>query len=145
MEVDMSAAENKELLARYITEVWDEANLDAIRMFLSPTFERHLSPLLQAVDMDGQIKRLAGFRTAFPDITITVEEVIAEGDRVAFRSTMRGTHSGEFAGIPPTGTQITIGLVDIIRIENGRFVEQWGGPDLFDMLRQLGATYTLSE
>jgi len=50
----MSASENKELLARYITEVWDEANLDAIRKFLSPTFERHLSPLLLAVDMDGQ-------------------------------------------------------------------------------------------
>jgi predicted ester cyclase len=141
----MSIAENKELLARYVTEVWDEANLDAIRKFLSPAFERHLSPLLPAVDLEGQIERLAGFRSAFPDIAVTVEEVIAEGDRVAFRSTMRGTHSGEFAGIAPTGVPVTVGLVDVIRFEDGRFVEQWGGPDLFDMLRQLGATYTLSE
>ncbi len=141
----MSVAENKELLAQYITEVWDEANLDAIRKFLSPAFKRHLSPLLPPVDLDGQIERLAGFRSAFPDIAVTVEEVIAEGDRVVFRSTMRGTHSGEFAGIPPTGIQVTVGLLDAIRIEDGRFAEQWGGPDLYDMLRQLGASYTLSQ
>jgi predicted ester cyclase len=141
----MSIAENKELLARYITEVWDEANLNAIRKFLSPGFKRHLSPLLPAFDLDGQIERLAGLRSAFPDIAVTVEEVIAEGDLITFRSTMRGTHSGDFAGVPPTGIQVTVGLLDVIRIEAGQFAEQWGGPDLHDMLRQLGATYTLSQ
>ena len=63
----------------------------------------------------------------------------AEGDRIAFRSTMRGTHRGEFLGIPPTGIQVTVGLLDVIRIENGKFVEQWGGPDLLDLVQQLGA------
>lgn len=73
---------------------------------------------------------------------LTVEEVTAENDRVAFRSVIRGTHLGEFAGISPTGKQVVVGLLDVIRIENGRVVEQWGGPDLFDLFRQLGATFT---
>lgn len=138
----MSKVENKALLAKYIEEVWDEASVEAIRDFLSPAFQRHISPLLPPLDLEGQVERIAGFREAFPDVTIEVRDVIAENDRVAFRSTMRGTHSGEFAGLQPTGKQITVGLLDVIRIEDGQFVEQWGGPDLFDMLRQLGASYT---
>jgi steroid delta-isomerase-like uncharacterized protein len=138
----MSVAENKLLLDRYITEVWDKGNVDAIRAFLSPAFHRHVSPLLPPLDLADQIERISGFRDAFPDVALTVEEVTAEDDRVAFRSTMRGTHLGEFGGMPPTGKQVTVGLLDVIRIEGGQFVEQWGGPDLFDLLRQLGVTYT---
>jgi predicted ester cyclase len=93
------------------------------------------------LDVDSQIERLVGFREAFPDVTIAVEDLIVEADRVAFRSTMRGTHLGEFAGIQPTGRQVTVALMDLIRIEDGRFAEQWGGPDLFDLLRQLGVSY----
>ena len=99
----MSVAENKLLLDRYITEVWDKGNIDAIRAFLSPAFHRHVSPLLPPLDLADQIERISGFRDAFPDVALTVEEVTAEEDRVAFRSTMRGTHLGEFGGMPPTG------------------------------------------
>lgn len=141
----MSAEDNKELLARYINEVWDNGNLDALRDFLSPSFERHTSPTLPPIDLDGQVERLRGFRDAFPDITISVDEVTAEDDRIAFRSTMRGTHEGELAGLAPTGKQVTVGLVDVIRVEDGRFAEQWGGPDLFDMVRQIGATFSVPE
>ena len=116
----MSVAENKQLLARYITEVWDQANVDAIRNFLSPTFRRHVSPLLPSLDVEGQVDRIVGFREAFPDVTLTVEETTAEADRVALRSTMRGTHLGEFGGLPATGKRITVGLLDVIRIEDGR-------------------------
>lgn len=110
--------------------------------FLSPGYARHTSPTLPPLDLEGQIERLHGFRQAFPDITIEVDDVMVEGDCIAFRSTMRGTHKGEFAGIPPTGRHVTAGLVDMIRIEDGRFAEQWGGPDVFDMLQQLGARPT---
>lgn len=138
----MSVAANKETLSRYVAQVWDEGNVEAIRDFLSPLFQRHVSPLLPPLDREGQIERIVGFRDAFPDVTLVVEEVTAEGDRVAFRSTMRGTHLGEFAGIQPTGRKVTVGLLDTIRIDGGQFVEQWGGPDVFDLLRQLGASYT---
>lgn len=136
----MSVDDHKALLLRYISEVWDAGDPKAVERFLAPSYRRHTSPTGESIDLAGQIKRLKGFREAFPDITIEVEDVIAGEDRVAFRSTMRGTHRGHFLGIPPTGRKVTFGLIDVIRIEDGQFVEQWGGPDLFDLLQQLGAT-----
>lgn len=133
----MSAEANEQLLARYVREVWDEGDLDALERLLSRDFKRHVSPTLPPLDRDGQIERLKAFRSAFPDITLTVEDVVAGDDRVAFRSTIRGTHRGPFAGRDATEKQITVGLVDIVRIEGGRFVEQWGGPDMSDLFRQL--------
>lgn len=144
-EALLSSRANKELLARYVDEVWGRGNLDALNDFLAPDFKRHVSPTLPPIDREGQIDRLAGFRRAFPDITLTVEEVTAEANRVAFRSTIRGTHEGEFAGLSPTGREITVGLVDVVRVEDGRFAEQWGGPDMSDLFRQLGARHEMVE
>lgn len=127
-----------------MNEVWDKGNLAALAEFLSPDFKRHVSPTGPPLDLEAQVERLAGFRAAFPDITLTVEDVIVEGDRAAFRSTIRGTHRGDFAGLAPTGREVTVGLVDVVRIENGRFAEQWGGPDMADLMRQLGTTYDTS-
>lgn len=135
----MPAEKNKALLRRYIEVVWDQQNPAAVDQFLAANYQRYLSPTSTPLTRTGQKHLLTGFRAAFPDIQITVEEVVAEGDRIAFRSTMRGTHQGEFRGIAPTGKRVTVGLLDLIRIENGQFVEQWGGPDLLDLLQQLGA------
>ncbi len=133
----MSAEANEQLLARYVREVWDEGNLDALERFLSPSYKRHVSPTLPPLDRNGQIERLGGFRSAFPDITLTVEDVVAGDDRVAFRSTIRGTHRGPLAGLAATENEIEVTLVDIVRIEDGSFAEQWGGPDMSDLIRQL--------
>ena len=67
---------------------------------------------------------------------------MVDGDKIAFRSTFRGTHQGIFREMPPTGRRVTVRLLDLIRVENGSFAEQWGGPDLLDLLRQLGAKVT---
>ena len=138
----MSASENKTLLRRYVREVWDKQNPAAIRGFLASGYRRYTSPEAAPLTLDDQVQRLTGFRTAFPDIQIAIEDVITEGDRMAFRSTMRGTHQGELMGIQPTGKRVTVGLIDVVRVENGKIVEQWGGPDLFDLLRQLGAVFS---
>jgi len=135
----MSAEENKALLHRYIEAVWDKQNPAAVDDFLSPNYKRHRSPTKPPLTREEQKQLLSQFRAAFPDIQLTVEEVIAEDDRIAFRSTIRATHQGELFGIEPTGKQIIVGLVDVIHIENGKFVEQWGGPDLLDLVQQLGA------
>ena len=135
----MSAENNKSLMRRYFEEVWQKGNPAAVDHFLAPTYQRYLSPKAAPLTLDGQRQRLDGFRAAFPDIQLTIEDMVAEGDRIAFRSTMRGTHQGVFLGIPPTGKYVTVTLIDIVRIENGKIVEQWGGPDLFDLLKQLGA------
>ena len=134
----MSDEQNKALLHRYMQEVWDKENPAAVDDFLAPTYIRHRSPTLPPLTREGQKQLLTGFRSAFPDVSITIEEVIAERDKVAFRSTMRGTHRGEFMGISPTGCEVTVSLLDVVRIENGKFVEQWGGPDTYDLLKQLG-------
>jgi steroid delta-isomerase-like uncharacterized protein len=141
----MSAEENKALLRRYIEDVWDKQNLAAVDDFLSPDYNRHRSPTTTPLTREEQKRLLIQFRTAFPDIQLTVEEVIAEDNRIAFRSTIRATHQGKLFGIAPTGKQITVGLVDVIHIENGKFVDQWGGPDLLDLVQQLGAEISVSQ
>ncbi len=138
----MSTDDNAVLLHRYVTEVWDAGNPDAVERFLAPDYRRHPTALTEPFDRVEQTRRLKGFREAFPDIEIEVVDVIAGEDRVAFRSIMKGTHLGQFLGIAPTGRPVTVGLIDVIRIREGLFVEQWGGPDLFDLLQQLGATIT---
>ncbi|MEV5896518.1 ester cyclase [Nonomuraea fuscirosea] len=76
---------------------------------------------------------------AFPDIRVTVEDVIAEGDKVVSRNTVTGTHLGEFRGMEPTGRSVTYGEIFIARFEGGRIAELWGVVDVFSQLRQLGA------
>ena len=136
-------SDNSELLADYVRDVGEEGDLAALERYLSPSFQRHRSPVLPPLDRTEQIDRLRGIRAAFPDVTIVVQDVVAEADRVAFRSVLRGTHTGEFMGISPTGVAVTVGLLDLLRIKDGKFAEQWGGPDMHDMLGQLGATYSL--
>jgi predicted ester cyclase len=74
---------------------------------------------------------------AFPDLQITVEDMVAEGDKVAVRWRLRATHQGEFMGIPPTGNQVTMTGIDINRLEGGRLVERWGNEDMLGLLQQL--------
>ena len=136
----MSVEDNKALVRRYIEEVWDKKNSSALDKFLAPHYQRHLSPITTPLNLDGQKQRLAGIRVAFPDVQLTLEDIFAEEDRVAFRSTIRGTHQGVFQGIEPTNRQVTVSLLDVVRVENGMVVDHWGGPDFLDWLRQLGAT-----
>jgi steroid delta-isomerase-like uncharacterized protein len=141
----MSASENKALLTRYFEEVWEKKNPQAARQFLAPDYKRHTSPTTTPYSVEDQIQRLTGIRAAFPDIQVTVEEMVAEDGFITFLSTMRGTHQGDILGVPPTGKKVEVILLDMIRIENGKFVEQWGGPDFFDLLRQLGAKFSQPE
>jgi predicted ester cyclase len=141
----VSADNNKALLEGYLREVWTEGNPDAIDRYVAPNYKRHMSPTSPPLDPATQVERIKGIRAAFPDISIVADDIIADDHGVAFRSTMKGTHLGEILGIPPTGRAIEVGLVDYIRIEDGKFVEQWGGPDMFDLLKQLGASFSVGD
>jgi steroid delta-isomerase-like uncharacterized protein len=136
---------NRELLARYVREVWTAGDPEAARRFLAPGFRRHVSATTPPLGVEQQIERLHGLRAALPDAELGVDEVVVEGDTVAFRSTLRGTQRGPLLGIPATGREVTVRLVDMIRIEDGLFAEQWGGPDMLDLVMQLGATVTPPE
>lgn len=87
----------------------------------------------------GYLTVIGMMRAGFPDIQWTLEETIAEGDRVAARFTMRGTHQGSFFGVPPSGKRIEVKAMNFYRIANGKFIEEHGQPDLLGLLQQIGA------
>ena len=131
----MSIEENKALVRRaYALSTLKD--MDAFFNFLAPEYVEHLP----AGDISlKQLKQgIPAFFTAFPDIHITIEDMVAEGDRVAVLMTSRGTHKGEYMGIPPTGNRIEMRNTCIIRIANGKFVEWWGTLDGLSMMQQLG-------
>jgi predicted ester cyclase len=130
----------RQLLNTYLDRVWGQHDLAALGELLDPAYRRHVSALLEPLTGEGQRARLGAMQEAFPDASIELGQVVAEGDLIAFQSVMRGTHRGPFRGLPPTGRAFVVHLVDLVRIRDGRLVEHWGGPDMLDLLTQLGAT-----
>ncbi len=138
----MSAEENKALVRRLLERLRDGWSPAVLEEFFAPSYKRHLNPTTAPLTPEDQRERANRLRAAFPDATVTLEDILAEGDRVAYRLTIRGTHQGAFQGIPPTGKHVTVSLTAIVRIEHRRLVEEWGGLDLFDLRRQLEAVVT---
>jgi steroid delta-isomerase-like uncharacterized protein len=87
----------------------------------------------------GYLAIIGMMRSGFPDIQWTLDEMVAESEKVAARFTMRGTHQGTFFGVPPTGKKIAVQAMNIYRLSNGKFVEEHGLPDMLGLLQQIGA------
>ena len=134
----MSAEENKALVRRFVEEFWNEGNMSAADELMAIDAEIHM-PTGEMVDLDGLKSFAATFRGSFPDWHSTLEELVAEGDRVAERWTGRGTHRGELQGIPPTGKRVEAPGSVFYRIVGGKIVEFRGQLDMMGMMRQLGA------
>ena len=83
-------------------------------------------------------QQVATFRAAFPDLRVTIEDLLIDGDRFASRTTVTGTHTGDLMGMPATGKHMSVEAADIGRIENGQAKERWGGLNMYSMLTQLG-------
>jgi steroid delta-isomerase-like uncharacterized protein len=119
-----------------IYEAINTGNLAMLDELVAPDYTEH-SEGFQGVEPFKQ--QLAAFRAAFPDLRVTVDEVLlAEGGRFASRTTVTGTHTGDLMGMPATGRHISVEAVDIGRVENGRAKERWGGLNMYSMLTQLG-------
>jgi steroid delta-isomerase-like uncharacterized protein len=134
----MSAEENKALVSRFVEEFWNEGNMSAADELMAVDAEIHM-PTGEVVNPDGFKGFAAMFRGAFPDWHSTLEELIAEGDRVAERWTGRGTHQGELQGIPPTGRRVEAPGSVFYRIVGGKIVEFRGQLDMMGLMQQLGA------
>ena len=137
-EEAVSAEDNKALVRRFTDEVQSGGNIDLIDEICSPEFVNHSAPPEIPADCEGIKILTAMFRRAFPDSYFTVEDMIAEGDKVATRKTFHGTHEGEFMGIPPSGRAVSMGLIDIVRISDEKVVEHWVMGDSLGMMQQLG-------
>ena len=132
--------ENKALVRRFYEEVWNKGNLDAAYDFFAHDYVRHdLRPGDAPRGPEGQ-KLIAGmFRTAFPDVHLSVQFMVAEADMVVARWTMEGTHQGAWGGIPPTGKRMSFAGVNIFRLSEGKVVEIWNHRDDLGLMEQLGA------
>ena len=137
---------NKMLVRRAIEEVWNKGNLTAIEEFVARDFVIHVStPGSDIHGPEGARRFVAALREAFPDIHFTIEDQIAEGDRVVTRWTARATHTGTFQGMPPTGRQVRMAATDIDRIADGKVVECWSQMDDLSLMQQLGVVPTLDQ
>ena len=131
----MSTEQNQDVLRRVIEEGFNKGNYDALDALFASDYVEYqfgLKPTLPGLKEDIQF-----LRTAFPDFHLTIEDMVAEDDKVWIRMTARGTNRGPFMG-PPTGKSMTITVFDVCRFENGKIVEHWGVPDRFAVMAQLG-------
>ncbi|HEU4493370.1 MAG TPA: ester cyclase [Rubrobacteraceae bacterium] len=124
----MSTEENKALVRREQEELWNHTgDLDAA----GDLFASELA--------DAARQEAADFRRGFPDVVSTIEDLAAEGDRVAARWRARATHLGQYAGIPPTGKEVEFTGISMYRIEEGEIAESWTVEDDLGLMRQIGA------
>lgn len=134
----MSAEANKALARRFQEEIENQGNLDVVDEIVAADYVYH-GPGGQEVRSPEALKEMVTmFRTGFPDLNITSEQMIAEGDKVVSRYTLQGTHNGDLMGIPPTGKQVTMTGVVVCRVAGGRIAEVWEEFDQMGMMTQLG-------
>lgn len=130
--------ENKRVARRFPEEVATEGNIDVIDEICAEDVVDH-SPLGDVRGREELKAQLESLRTAFEDFSATVEEAVAEGDTVAMRVTLRGTHVGDFMGIEATGKDFEVENMVFTRVEDGHIVERWVQPDMLGLMQQLGA------
>jgi steroid delta-isomerase-like uncharacterized protein len=131
----MSVEENKAIFRRIVEEGFNKGNLAIVDELVATNHVNHTDNVHGPEEYKQFITM---YRTAFPDLHMTIEDQIAEGDKVVNRWTSRGTHKGDLMGIPPTGKQTTVTGMYVARIIGGKIVEEWGNFDALGMMQQLG-------
>lgn len=131
---------NKERLREYVTEVWVEGDLDAIEEYVKPDYVEHNlsghNPDIEGIEAHRQ--NVEQFISAFPDLELTFQRIVADGDKTAQLFTCRGTHEGELQGTPPTGETVQFPAVGITVWEDGKMIEDWSQVGMLTMMEQLG-------
>jgi predicted ester cyclase len=137
-KTQMSTEENKVLVRRFYEEVHNRGNLGAIDEFIDPSFVDHTPVTELAPGIEGVKQVFTMLTSAFPDFRLTVEEQIAEGDKVMSRGAVTATHKGEFMGIAPTGKQIKLNFIEILGVVAGKITDRWEIVDQMGLMQQLG-------
>lgn len=136
--------ENKEVVRRYYKEAFEEGNLDLLEELVASDVVNH-NPLSDETLTEEEASGFEGFRRhvlaakeGFPDASIEIEDLLADGDMVMIRFTFEGTHEGRFGGLEPTGKRVSQSNLGLFRIEDGKIAERWVESDNLEMLQQLG-------
>ena len=133
----MSTDDNKRLVRRFVTEIFAQGRVEAVDELVAPDFVSHTFGIAD----DGQAKLRAAterVHASLTDVRFTVEDLVAEDDRVAARLTASATATGDFMGMPAEGRSYTIGEMHLFRIRDGKVVEHWHQYDASGIMRQLG-------
>jgi predicted ester cyclase len=135
----MNAEANKQVVRRFVDEYQTAAKQETFAELLHPDVVDRSRPPGIAEGADGVRQQFEAFRAAFPDFHAVIHDQIAEGDKVVTRKVFHGTHRGELMGIAPTGREVQIEVIDIVRVERGQIIEHWNVVDRLGLLQQLGA------
>jgi len=133
----MSGETNKQLARRIPLEAYNQGNIAVFDEVVAETIEDHFPPPGFPAGREGYKLFVPALRAAFPDLQTTLDLEIADGEKVVHRITVRGTHKGEFQGIPATGKRVTWTETHILRFANGAIVEHWGNADQSGLMMQL--------
>lgn len=135
----MSADANKRLVRRYYEEIVNTGDVARLEEFIAPAYAEVYGNTRHKVGLEGAREHVLGVRRTYPDLHLTVEQQIAEGEWVVTRVTARGTHEGVWLGMRPTGARLEITAVNIDRVVEGRIVEHGGAANLLEPLLEAGA------
>lgn len=135
----MQAEENRALVRRFVEEVQSGGRHDLIDEYLDAGFVDHSAMSGFEPTREGVRQLVTAFRTAFPDLQFTIQDQVADGNRVVTRKTLTGVHRGEFMGIPATGSRIEVEVIDVLRVDDGRITDHWMNGDFLGLMQQLGA------
>ena len=140
----MSSEANKALVRR-IFELTDKNDWSALSEIFAPDYQLRFPGKIGITDAEDHLRTARAFYKAFPDLDHTIEDQIAEGDRVLTRMTLRGTHRGDFLGVSATGRHVSFEHVSIHRVRGGKIAEQESSVDLWGLMQQLGASTSQSQ
>ncbi len=141
----MSLEENKAIVRRVFEEVWNQEELDVVDEIFDTNIILHEPVSGDVQGLEGYKQLVSMYLTAFTNVQFTIEEQIAEGDKVVTRFTATGIHSAELMGIQPTGVQVALTGIGISRLAGGKIVEGWDNWDTLGMLQQLGVVPPLAQ
>jgi len=131
--------EQNKVLIRNFFEEWNNRNIDILNEMYAPEAKYHHPSLGPAsVSFEEAFEGIKMFWQAFPDLTVTIEELIAERNKVVVRIIGRGTHQGDLGGIPATGNKTEADAIEIFHVENGKIIEAWEISDRLGLMQQLG-------
>jgi len=131
--------ENKALVRRMEEEIFNKRNVAAVDEYIAPGYVLRTAPEGMPSDREAVKEFIEMYLEAFPDLQISIDELLAVDDKVVGRFTFRGTHERELMGLPPTGRRISVRQIAIYRIENGKVVEEWEVSDQLGLMQQVGA------
>jgi steroid delta-isomerase-like uncharacterized protein len=140
----MSVDENKAIVRRFFEELWNAKRLDRVDEFVAQDYVDGNALPGQAPGLDGAKQKWAMYFVGIPDLTATIHDLVAEGDRVVVRFTAEGTHQGRLLGVPATGKRVRVSGISIYRLAEGRLVEHWEEGDRLGLLQQLGVIPTVA-